>query len=229
MAREIVLDTETTGFEPSQGHRLVEIGCLELINSVPSGRVFHTYINPERDVPQEAFAVHGLSHDFLKDHPPFKDVAPLFMDFIQEDPLVIHNAKFDMKFLNAELKWLSFPEIPFSRSIDTLIMARQKFPGSPASLDALCKRFNVDISSREKHGALIDAELLAQVYLELIGGKQPGLTLAFSRETNPEKEIQTQEKKIREQRHFKLHEDELSAHESLVSQLKNPLWADLKK
>ncbi|MBI2707471.1 MAG: DNA polymerase III subunit epsilon [Proteobacteria bacterium] len=180
MVREIVLDTETTGFEPSQGHRLVEIGCLELVNHVPTGRIFHTYLNPDRDVPQDAYAVHGLSYEFLKDHPPFKDMASLFLEFIEEAPLVIHNAKFDMKFLNAELKSHDRPEIPFHRAIDTLTMARQKFPGSPASLDALCKRFGVDNKARDKHGALLDAELLAQVYLELIGGKQPGLSLDFS-------------------------------------------------
>lgn len=180
MVREIVLDTETTGFEPSQGHRLVEIGCLELINHVPTGRIFHTYLNPDRDVPQEAYAVHGLSYEFLKAHPSFKDMASLFLEFIEEAPLVIHNAKFDMKFLNAELKGHNWPEIPFHRAIDTLTIARQKFPGSPASLDALCKRFGVDNKARDKHGALLDAELLAQVYLELIGGKQPGLSLDFS-------------------------------------------------
>lgn len=224
MAREIVLDTETTGFEPSQGHRLVEIGCLELINHVPSGRVFHSYINPERDVPQDAFSVHGLSYDFLKDHPPFKDVASLFLDFIQEDPLVIHNAKFDMKFINAELKWVSFPEIPFHRAKDTLMMARQKFPGSPASLDALCKRFGVDNRSREKHGALLDAELLAQVYLELIGGKQPGLTLGFSMKAEQKEETQTQEKKTRTPRTYSPTPEELNLHQGLVNQLKNPFW-----
>jgi DNA polymerase III subunit epsilon len=224
MAREIVLDTETTGFEPSQGHRLVEIGCLELINHVPSGRVFHTYINPERDVPTEAYSVHGLSYDFLKNHPPFKDVVSLFLDFIQEDPIEIHNAKFDMKFINAELKGVSFPEIPFHRTKDTLLMARQKFPGSPASLDALCKRFGVDNRSREKHGALLDAELLAQVYLELIGGKQPGLTLGFSSKKEQKEEVQTQEKKIRTPRNYRPTSEELNHHQDLINQLKNPFW-----
>ncbi len=184
MVREIVLDTETTGFEPSQGHRLVEIGCLELINHVPTGRVFHTYLNPDREVPRDAFAVHGLSFDFLKNHPPFKEVVGSFLEFIEEAPLVIHNAKFDMKFLNAELKWQELPEIPFHRAIDTLPMARKKFPGSPASLDALCKRFDVNTKARDKHGALIDAELLAQVYLELIGGKQPTLSFGSSSAEN---------------------------------------------
>ena len=137
MAREIVLDTETTGFEPSQGHRLVEIGCIELINHLPTGKVFHTYINPERDVPEEAYNVHGLSYDFLKSHPLFRDVGSHFLDFIEDSPLVIHNAKFDMKFINAELKTHELKEVPFERAIDTLLIARKKFPGSPASLDAL--------------------------------------------------------------------------------------------
>ncbi len=225
MAREIVLDTETTGFEPTQGHRLVEIGCLELINYVPSGRVFHTYINPERDVPQEAFSVHGLSSDFLKDHPTFNGVISKFLDFIQDDPLIIHNAKFDMKFLNFELKNASFSEIPFERAKDTLLMARQKFPGSPASLDALCKRFGVDNRSREKHGALIDAELLAQVYLELIGGKQPGLTLGFSEAVNETEETEKKERKLRPSRNFRASNEEEEQHKELIQKLDDPLWS----
>jgi DNA polymerase-3 subunit epsilon len=223
MIREIVLDTETTGFEPNDGHRLVEIGCLELINHIPTGRVFHTYINPEREVPEEAFSVHGLSYEFLKDHPLFKDVVSLFLEFIEDTPLVIHNAKFDMKFINAELKTFGSPEIPFNRAIDTLTLARQKFPGSPASLDALCKRFNVDNTGREKHGALLDAELLAQVYLELIGGKQPGLTLDFS--STPQ--AQSGEKKQRSYRDPRPHaptSEELSLHNELVGRLNSPIW-----
>lgn len=180
MVREIALDTETTGFEPTQGHKLVEIGCIELINHLPTGRAFHAYINPDREVPEEAFSVHGLSYEFLKNHPPFLEVIPSFLDFIEDSPLVIHNAKFDMKFLNAELTLHSKPEIPFQRAVDTLSMARKKFPGSPASLDALCKRFGIDNTARDKHGALIDAELLAKVYLELIGGKQPELSFESS-------------------------------------------------
>ena len=170
MSREIVLDTETTGLEPSAGHRLVEIGCVELINYIPPGRIFHTHINPEREVPPEAYNVHGLSYNFLKEHPLFKEVVHSFLEFIEDAPLVIHNAKFDMKFLNAELKGLEMPELPFFFFFYTLAMARKQFPGSPASLDALCKKFGVDNKAREKHGALLDAELLAQVYLELIGG-----------------------------------------------------------
>jgi len=223
MIREIVLDTETTGFEPSQGHRLVEIGCLELINHVPTGRVFHTYINPEREVPQEAFAVHGLSYEFLKGHPPFKDVISLFLEFVEDVPLVIHNAKFDMRFINAELKQHNHPEIPFSRAIDTLIMARQKFPGSPASLDALCKRFGVDNKARDKHGALLDAELLAQVYLELMGGKQPGLTLEF---TSPIKQVLEGriDKQVRIPRPHGPSGEEVNLHQELVAKLNKPVW-----
>lgn len=177
--REIVLDTETTGFEPSEGHRLVEIGAIELFNQLPTGRVYHQYINPERGMPKEAFEVHGLGDDFLRDKPRFFEVADAFLDFIGTDArLVIHNAAFDMKFLNAELSWIKRPLLPMDRAFDTVLLARRKFPGSPASLDALCRRFGIDNSAREKHGALLDAELLAEVYLELIGGRQPGLVLS---------------------------------------------------
>lgn len=178
--REIVLDTETTGFEPAEGHRIVEIGAIELINHMPTGRTYHQYINPERAMPNEAFEVHGLGDDFLRDKPRFAEIAAAFLEFIGTDSrLVIHNAAFDMKFLNAELSWAELPRIPDDRALDTVQMARRKFPGSPASLDALCRRFGIDNSVREKHGALLDSELLAEVYLELIGGRQPdfGLTV----------------------------------------------------
>ncbi|MDF2141967.1 DNA polymerase III subunit epsilon [Paenirhodobacter sp. CAU 1674] len=178
--REIVLDTETTGFEPSEGHRIVEIGAVELFNHVPTGRTYHQYINPERAMPQEAFQVHGLGDDFLRDKPKFAQIAQDFLDFIADDAkLVIHNAAFDMKFLNAELGWVKKPLIANERAIDTLLIARRKFPGSPASLDALCRRFNIDNSSRTLHGALLDSEILAEVYLELIGGRQPGFGLSI--------------------------------------------------
>ena len=176
--REIVLDTETTGFEPSEGHRIVEIGAIELLNHMPTGRTYHQYINPERMMPKEAFEVHGLGDDFLRDKPVFKSIARAFLEFIGESTLVIHNAAFDMKFLNAELQTLGHPGLPMSQSLDTVAIARKKFPGSPASLDALCRRFGIDNSSREKHGALLDSELLAEVYLELIGGRQPDFVLA---------------------------------------------------
>lgn len=185
--REIVLDTETTGFEPNEGHRIVEIGAVELFNHVPTGRTYHQYINPERDMPTEAFEVHGLGEEFLRDKPVFAAIAQDFLDFIGEDAkLVIHNAAFDMKFLNAELGWAKKPLIANDRALDTLMMARRRFPGSPASLDALCRRFNIDNSSRTLHGALLDSEILADVYLELIGGRQPvfGLTVDTSRAKN---------------------------------------------
>lgn len=177
--REIVMDTETTGFEPSEGHRLVEIGAVELFNHMPTGRIYHQYINPERAMPKEAFDVHGLGDDFLRDKPLFREVAQDFLDFIGPDSkLVIHNAAFDVKFLNAELSWVKKPLIDPGRAIDTLMIARRKFPGSPASLDALCRRFGIDNSAREKHGALLDSEILAEVYLELLGGRQPDFALS---------------------------------------------------
>lgn len=172
--REIVLDTETTGFDPSTGDRIVEIGCLELINQVPTGEVYHQYINPERDMPEGAFSVHGLSEEFLKPQPVFADIAEAFLAFIGDAALVIHNAEFDMKFLNHELGLLGRAQLEPGRAIDTLMIARRKFPNGQNSLDALCRRFNVDNSNRTLHGALLDSELLAEVYLELIGGRQRG-------------------------------------------------------
>lgn len=189
--REIVLDTETTGFDPFKGDRIVEIGCVELDNHMPTGNTFHVYINPERGMPDEAFGVHGIGPDLLDpprdaragevtllDKPVFSKVGRDFHEFIGTAKLVIHNASFDMKFLNAELKWMGLPEIPMDRAIDTLGMARQKFPGSPATLDALCRRFAIDNSNRTLHGALLDSEILAEVYLELIGGRQPDFALS---------------------------------------------------
>jgi len=178
--REIVLDTETTGFDPETGDRIVEIGGVELLNHVPTGRTFHVYMNPERSTPQEAFEVHGLGDDFLRDKPLFKEIAQDFLDFVGDAKLVIHNASFDMKFLNAELGWLRMRQLPMDQAVDTLAIARRKFPGSPATLDALCRRFGIDNSSRTLHGALLDSEILAEVYLELIGGRQPGLVLTAS-------------------------------------------------
>jgi DNA polymerase III subunit epsilon len=176
--REIVLDTETTGFEPAEGHRIVEIGAVELFNHLPTGRTFHHYLNPQRPMPKEAFEVHGLGDDFLRDKPLFRAVAADFLTFIGDAQLVIHNAAFDMKFLNAELVANGHAPLPYARATDTLMMARQKFPGSPASLDALCRRFGVDNTGREKHGALLDSEILAEVYLQLVGGRQPGFGLS---------------------------------------------------
>ena len=175
--REIVLDTETTGLNPFEGHRIVEIGAVELWHQVPTGRTYHQYINPERDMPAEAFNVHGISEEFLADKPVFTAIARAFLDFVTDSKLVIHNASFDMRFLNAELEWAGLKQIPNEQAVDTLEIARRRFPGSPASLDALCRRFGIDNSMREKHGALLDSEILADVYLELIGGKQPDFVL----------------------------------------------------
>lgn len=187
--REIVLDTETTGFDPETGDRIVEIGAVELEGHMPTGSSFHQYINPERSMPQGAFEVHGLGDDFLRDKPLFKEIAQTFIDFIGDAKLVIHNASFDMKFLNAELSWAGLPTLPQDRAIDTLEIARRKFPGSPASLDALCRRYGIDNSSRTLHGALLDSEILAEVYLELIGGRQPGFSLASVQNNKSQSEI----------------------------------------
>jgi DNA polymerase-3 subunit epsilon len=176
--RELVLDTETTGFEPSEGHRIVEIGIVEVVNLMPTGRTWHKYFNPQRPMPAEAFAVHGLGDEFLADKPLFSQLAQEFLDFVGDAQLVIHNAAFDMKFLNAELRGVGLPELPYARATDTLMIARKKFPGSPASLDALCRRFGIDNSSRTLHGALLDSQILAEVYLELLGGQQPDFALA---------------------------------------------------
>jgi len=176
--REIVLDTETTGLKPADGHRVVELGCVELLNRIPTGATFHVYLNPGRDMPVEAFAVHGLSSDFLKDKPRFAEVADDFIDFIADAPIVAHNASFDHGFLCHELKLISRPGIPFERVVDTLMLARRKHAAGPYSLDALCARYGIDNSRRTKHGALLDAEILAEVYLELIGGRQATLGLA---------------------------------------------------
>ncbi|MBP2311604.1 DNA polymerase III subunit epsilon [Azospirillum soli] len=222
--REIVLDTETTGFKPEEGHRLVEIGCVELVNHLATGRNFHVYINPERDVPADAAAVHGLTTEFLADKPVFNDVVAEFVAFIGDAPLVIHNAAFDMAFLNWELKIAGYPVMPKDRAIDTLLMARQKFPGAPATLDALCKRFGVDNSSRTYHGALLDAQLLAEVYLELLGGRQAGLELAAGPTAKGGVASIRIDRPFREARPHAPSEEELAAHAELLKKLKNPLW-----
>ena len=176
MTREIVLDTETTGLSPATGDRIVEIGCVELINHIPTGQHFHVYLNPERDMPEEAFRVHGLSSEFLRDKPKFAEVADDFLEFVGDGTLVIHNAPFDMGFLNAELERLKRPSLT-NKVIDTVMVARERHPGARVSLDALCKHYGIDNSRRVLHGALLDAEILAEVYLELIGGRQVGLAL----------------------------------------------------
>src|SRR5487761_627906 len=174
--REIVLDTETTGLDHAAGHRIVEIACVELMNHLPTGRVFHRYVNPERAVDAEALLVHGLDDAFLAQHPPFATLIDELADFIADGPLVIHNAEFDLGFLNAELKRLGRAALA-CRFTDTLSLARRRYPGAQASLDALCRRFAIDLSARDRHGAKLDCALLAAVYLELVGGRQPGLDL----------------------------------------------------
>jgi DNA polymerase III subunit epsilon len=175
--REIVFDTETTGLDPYQGHRLIEIGCIELVNRFPTGQTFHYYMNPERDVPAETFAIHGLSYEFLKTKPLFADIVADLLAFVGDAPLIAHNAAFDLGFLNAELERVKQPAIPRDRLIDTLLLARRKYPGGSNRLDDLCGRFGIDNSRRTKHGALLDAELLAEIYLELIGARQAQLGL----------------------------------------------------
>jgi len=176
--REIVLDTETTGMDPNDGHRIIEIGCVELDNFIPTGNTLQIYINPERDIPAEATAVHGITEEFVKDKPTFLEIYSEFTEFVKGAKLVIHNAEFDMKFINHHLQQVGHPAIGWNMVTDTLAMARKKFPGSPANLDALCRRFDIDNTERTYHGALLDSELLAEVYLELLGGRQHGLGLA---------------------------------------------------
>lgn len=222
--REIVLDTESTGLDPDQGHRVVEIGCVELFNFIPTGKTFQCYINPDRDMPIEAQNVHGLSAEFLSDKPRFEDIAEAFTDFIADSPLIIHNAGFDMKFLNAELRAASYQPIPFDRAVDTVQMARRKYPGQPASLDALCKRFGIDNSARDYHGALLDAQLLAEVYLELRGGRQPDLAVEVVK-TATVAAGPAAPRKFREARPSVLTPEEQAAFDALVAKIPNALWA----
>jgi DNA polymerase-3 subunit epsilon len=221
--REVIFDTETTGLDPLHGHRVVEIGCVELFNHMPTGRIYQVYLNPERDVPPDATQVHGLTDEFLADKPLFAEVVDAFLEFVGDAPLVAHNAAFDMNFINAELKRTGSKLIPADRAIDTVSMARKMFPGAPASLDALCKRFGVNAANRNYHGALLDAQLLAEVYLELRGGRQPDLAIA----TEIIVEEASFETRTRERRAPRLHaasEDEIKAHELFLTQIKEPLW-----
>lgn len=225
--REIAMDTETTGLDPFDGHRVVEIGGVELENHVPTGRTYHQYINPRRDVPAEAFAVHGISEEFLADKPPFEAIAKGFIDFVGDAVLVIHNAAFDMKFINAELDWAGLPKLPLSQSLDTLALARKKFPGSPSSLDALCRRFGIDNSARTLHGALLDSEILAEVYLELIGGQQPDLVLSAdpSQSSGTRADSAWRPQPRTAPLPSRLTEAEKTAHSGLVERLgSDPLW-----
>ena len=187
--REIVLDTETTGLDPSLGHRLIEVGCIELFNRIPTGQTFHRYVNPERDVPAEAYLVHGISAEFLKDKPGFGDIADALLSFLGDAPLVIHNALFDHGFLNAELERVERPLIARERLVDTLLLARRKHPAGPNRLDDLCLRYGIDRSRRTKHGALLDAEILAEVYVELIGARQAQLILVETAGRSEERRV----------------------------------------
>ena len=218
--REIVLDTETTGLDPVDGHRIVEIACVELINLVPTGKELHRYCNPQRDMPEDAIAVHGLTTIFLADKPCFHDLAEELLDFIAEAPIVAHNAEFDLRFLQAELGRCARPLLTCAM-VDTLQIARSKFPGSPASLDALCRRFGIDLTEREKHGALVDTRLLARVYLELMGGKEPGLALNLEAEITVSNRLQRQ---YRAPRPHAPSPDELAAHSAFLQSIKEPLW-----
>jgi DNA polymerase-3 subunit epsilon len=235
--REIVLDTETTGINPRDGHRIIEIGALELMHHLPTGKSLHLYINPERDIDAGAQAVHGLTSEFLSDKPVFAAIADEFLTFIGDDPLVIHNASFDMGFINAELEKLQRPLLPMARSIDTLAMARKKFPGAQANLDALCRRFEVDNSHRDLHGALVDADLLAAVYIELLGGCQPGLSLTTADNTIPAASapvpdgqdagpliVDIQNNEIRPVRPHAPSPAEQAAHDAFMDKLRDPIW-----
>ena len=222
--REIVLDTETTGLDPLDGHRLVEVGCVELINGIPSGQTFHVYFNPERGMPAEAFAVHGLSDEFLKDKPFFAETADELIAFLGDAPLVIHNAAFDLGFLNAELERVGKPRL-VNAYVDTVSVARRKFPGQRASLDALCERFGIDNSSRTKHGALLDSELLAEVYLELSGGRQRDLGLAPEMAARVIAGLSLAAGgNIRPARPHAPSAAELAAHVAFLAKLSDPLW-----
>lgn len=230
--REIVLDTETTGLSPKEGHRVIEIGALELINHMPTGQQLHLYINPEREIDEGAEKVHGISSSFLSDKPLFADIIDEFLTFIGQDKMVIHNASFDMGFLNVELALAGRSVLPDDRAIDTLALARQKFPGAQASLDALCRRFEIDNSHRDLHGALIDADLLAQVYVELIGGRQPDLGLAqTASQQKTESQIISlsdgfsyQDNPLRPARPHDASPEELAEHEAFLDKITDPIW-----
>lgn len=225
--REIVFDTETTGFDPLTGDRLVEIGAVELINHVPTGKTYHQYINPEREVPEEVVKVHGLTTEYLKDFPVFSEIAQEWVDFIGDDGiLVAHNASFDIKFINYELSKVGYEEYKWDRVVDTLEIAKNKFPGQRNNLDALCKRFNIDNSARTFHGALLDAQLLAEVYLELLGGAEPTMDLSgVSKNTKKEDTKKEVKKAYREPRIFALSDEDNVAHKNFLEKnIKNALW-----
>ena len=219
--REFILDTETTGLDPNMGLRLVEIGAIELINHTPTGVNYQTYINPERDVDPGAQEIHGLTNEFLKQHPAFGDISTEFMNFLADSTLIIHNAPFDLAFINMELSRLGVAPISSERVIDTLVLARKKFPGAQANLDALCRRFAIENRHRELHGALVDAALLADVYIELIGGKEPTLGLSAKKSKTVAEDIA---RVYQNPRSFPVSEEELELHRAFVETLKNPIW-----
>ena len=220
--REVVLDTETTGLDPKMGHRIIEIGAIELVNYIPTDRQYHCYINPERDIDEGALKVHGLSEDYLREFGTFDKIVDEFLAFINNDPLIIHNAPFDISFLNTELVRYGYNIIENVRVIDTLPMARTKFPGAQVNLNALCRKYNINNTHRNLHGALVDADLLASVYLELIGGKQPGLTLIAEQMANYDDKplIKTD----RPRRIAKTNSKELEAHKKFVKTIPNAIW-----
>ncbi|TXJ17787.1 MAG: DNA polymerase III subunit epsilon [Afipia sp.] len=228
--REIVLDTETTGLDPLRGDRLVEIGCVEMVNRMPTGQTFHVYLNPERDMPQEAFAVHGLSSEFLSDKPLFAAVVEDFLTFIGEAPLVIHNASFDIGFINAELDRAARAAIPRDRLIDTLTLARRKHPGVSNRLDDLCSRYSIDNSRRTKHGALLDAELLAEVYIDLIGARQSQLILSETRQSFSVAQTDTPRRQRETPLAPRVTEADIAAHAAFVATLgATPYWNEYSK
>lgn len=223
---EIILDTETTGLDPAAGDKIVEIGCVELSNHIPTGRTLQLYLNPERDVPAESVAVHGLTSAFLRDKPVFAEVYERFLEFIGGAHIVAHNAEFDLKFINAELKNVGEGPIAWSRVTDTAALARKKFPGSPANLDALCRRFGISLEGRVLHGALLDSQLLAEVYLELLGGRQRGLLEDAGKvgETGMAQAAPKSARLFREPRAFAPKREEIDAHAAMLEKLKDPLW-----
>lgn len=225
--REIVFDTETTGLSFNAGHRLVEIGCVELVNRVPTGRSFHCYLNPDRDMPVEAFAVHGLSAAFLADKRRFPEICDELIEFLGDCPLIAHNAMFDFGFINGELKACGRPLLQVDRIIDTLTMARAKHPGAKHTLDALCVRYGIDLSARELHGALLDAQLLAQVFIELTGGRQITLGLAVEAAAASERvEAAAVKSNARSARVFVPSDEELARHSVFMAGFEEPLWGD---
>ncbi len=224
--REIVLDTETTGLDPAEGDRVVEIGALELFHRVPTGESWHSYINPERDMPADAYRVHELSEEFLSDKPRFAEIAGGFLEFIADAPLVIHNALFDAGFLNAEFARLGLPPLAGERLVDTLQMARKRFAGAPNSLDALCTRFEIDRSARAVHGALVDCRLLAEVYLHLTGGRQPGLAFQAGFGSAATDGQPQGSGPFRPPRPHAPTPEELAAHKAFIAGLKDPVWLE---